>query len=72
MPKKKLGTHPKAVEARERKANQKVEEDARRQKEVEDEYWKDENKALKRKEERKVSAIKNTQYNTGQQYGTAL
>ena len=57
MPKKKLGTHPKAVEARERKANQKSEEEARRQKEVEDEYWKDENKALKRKEERKVSRL---------------
>lgn len=57
MPKKaKLGTHPKAVEARERKASQKIEEEARRQKEVEDEYWRDENKALKRKEDRKVSA----------------
>ena len=57
MPKKaKLGTHPKAVEAREKKASQKVEEQARKQKEAEDEYWRDENKALKRKEERKVSA----------------
>ena len=57
MPKKaKLGTHPKAVEAREKKASQKVEEQARKQKEAEDEYWRDESKALKRKEERKVSA----------------
>lgn len=57
MPKKaKLGTHPKAEESRERKANQKLEEQARKQKEVEDEYWKDDSKALKKKSERKVSA----------------
>ena len=57
MPKKaKLGTHPKAEEARERKANQKLEEQARKLKEAEDEYWKDDNKALKKKAERKVSA----------------
>ena len=57
MPKKaKLGTHPKAEEARERKANQKIEQQARKQKEAEDEYWRDDDKALKKKADRKVSA----------------
>ncbi|CAH8846846.1 unnamed protein product [Trichobilharzia szidati] len=52
MPKK-LGTCPKAVEARERRAEKKREERAQVIKKAEDEYWKDDDKLLSRKQQRK-------------------
>ena len=55
MPKKsKWGENPKAVEARQKKEDKKVEEEVRKQKALEDEYWRDDDKYVKRKEERKV------------------
>lgn len=56
MPKKFKGENSKAVEARARKATQKDEEELRKQKQLEDEYWKDDDKhalkKLQRKEEK--------------------
>ena len=59
MPKKNSswGQNSKATEARERKANQKREEQAKKQKAVEDAYWKDDNKLDNRKKERKVQVV---------------
>ena len=56
MPKKsKWGDNPKAVEARERKEAKKIEAQTKKQKALEDEYWRDDDdKYGKRKEERKV------------------
>ncbi|VDP92166.1 unnamed protein product [Echinostoma caproni] len=55
MPKK-LGTCPKALEARERRAEKKKEEKEKKERELEEAYWKDEdkhvNKKLQRKDER--------------------
>ena len=55
MPKKFKGENSKAVEARARKAAAKHEEADRRQKAVEDEYWRDDDKHANRKMQRKVS-----------------
>ncbi|CAH8539599.1 unnamed protein product [Heterobilharzia americana] len=52
MPKK-LGTCPKAQEARERRAEKKREEREQIIKKAEDEYWKDEDKHVSRKQQRK-------------------
>lgn len=56
MPKKNSswGVNTKAVEARERKANQKKEEQNAKKKAIEDEYWKDDDKLDARKKDRKV------------------
>ena len=55
MPKKsKWGENPKAVEAKQKKEARKIEEEVRKQKALEDEYWRDDDKYVKRKEERKV------------------
>lgn len=56
MPKKNSswGANTKAVEARERKNQQKVEEQAAKQKAKDDAYWLDENKVEQRKKEKKV------------------
>jgi len=58
MPKKNSswGQNSKAVEARERKANEKREEQTKKQKAVDDAYWKDDNKLDGRKKERKDTA----------------
>ncbi|CAL8098431.1 unnamed protein product [Calicophoron daubneyi] len=48
MPKK-LGTCPKALEARERRAEKKKEEKVRKEKELEEQYWKDDDKLVNRK-----------------------
>lgn len=55
MPKKNSswGANTKAVEARERKNQQKVEEQAAKQKAKDDAYWLDENKVEQRKKEKK-------------------
>ncbi|KAM4888207.1 coiled-coil domain-containing protein 124 [Thomomys bottae] len=53
MPKKFQGENSKAAAARARKAEAKAEADARRQKELEDASWKDEDKHVMRKEQRK-------------------
>ncbi|CAH8494590.1 unnamed protein product [Schistosoma turkestanicum] len=52
MPKK-LGTCPKALEARERRAEKKREERETTLKKAEDEYWKDDDKHLSKKQQRK-------------------
>ncbi|XP_006898318.1 PREDICTED: coiled-coil domain-containing protein 124 [Elephantulus edwardii] len=53
MPKKFQGENTKAAAARARKAEAKAAADARKQKELEDAYWKDEDKHVMRKEQRK-------------------
>lgn len=53
MPKKFKGENSKAVEARARKATQKDEEELRKQEQLEDEYWKDDDKHLQKKLQRK-------------------
>ena len=54
MPKKFKGENSKAAEARARKEAVKVEEAVRKQKAVEDEYWRDDDKHVMRKQQRKV------------------
>ncbi|XP_078689805.1 coiled-coil domain-containing protein 124-like [Branchiostoma floridae x Branchiostoma belcheri] len=54
MPKKKWGDNPKAVEARTRKENKKREEHERLEKAKDDAYWADDDKHLKRKQQRKA------------------
>ncbi|XP_076052026.1 coiled-coil domain-containing protein 124 [Oratosquilla oratoria] len=53
MPKKFQGENSKAVQARARKAEQKATEKAQRDKEIEDAYWKDDDKHVNRKMQRK-------------------
>ena len=55
MPKKWKGDNPKAVEARERRESKKQVELERKQRAEEDAYWKDDDKYVQRKEQRKVS-----------------
>jgi len=55
MPKKFRGENSKAVEARARKAAQKEAETERKQQQVEDEYWKEDDKNVLKKLHRKVS-----------------
>lgn len=57
MPKKNSswGENSKAVQARERKAAQKNDEQAKKKQAQEDAYWKDDNKLDNKKKERKVS-----------------
>lgn len=54
MPKKFQGENTKSAAARARKAEAKAAADAKRQQELEDAYWKDEDKHVMRKEQRKV------------------
>ncbi|KAM5237631.1 coiled-coil domain-containing protein 124 [Ctenodactylus gundi] len=53
MPKKFQGENTKSAAARARRAEAKAAADARKQKELEDAYWKDEDKHVLRKEQRK-------------------
>ena len=55
MPKKFRGENSKSVEARARKAAQKDAEAERKQRELDDEYWKDDDKHVLKKLQRKVS-----------------
>ena len=55
MPKKARGENSKAVEARARKAEAQAVAAAKKQKEIEDEFWKDDDKHINRKMQRKVS-----------------
>lgn len=54
MPKKFQGENTKSAAARARKAEAKAAADAKRQQELEDAFWKDEDKHVMRKEQRKV------------------
>ena len=54
MPKKFKGENSKAVEARARKEAVRQDEAAKKQKAIEDEYWKDDDKHVMRKQQRKV------------------
>lgn len=54
MPKKFQGENSKSAAARARRAEAKAAAEARRQQELEDELWKDEDKHVLRKEQRKV------------------
>ncbi|KAK2087702.1 hypothetical protein P7K49_033609 [Saguinus oedipus] len=56
MPKKFQGENTKSAAARARRAEAKAAADARKQKELEDAYWKDDDKHVMRKEQRKVRA----------------
>ena len=57
MPKKFKGVNSKAEEARARKAAVKEAEREKKQKELEDEFWRDDDKMVQKKQQRKVSAI---------------
>lgn len=57
MPKKFQGENTKSAAARARRAEAKAAADARKQKELEDAYWKDEDKHVMRKEQRKVRGL---------------
>lgn len=54
MPKKFKGENTKAVVARQRKADARHEKEERLAKEKEDEYWRDDDKHVTRKQQRKV------------------
>ncbi|XP_072167225.1 coiled-coil domain-containing protein 124-like [Diadema setosum] len=54
MPKKMKGENSKAVEARARKADAKAAAEAKKQKEIEDAYWKDDDKHVNKKIQRKA------------------
>ena len=55
MPKKFRGENSKAVEARARKVAQKEAENERKQRELEDEFWKEDDKNVLKKLQRKVN-----------------
>lgn len=55
MPKKFAGENSKAVAARARKASSKEAETLKKQKELEDAYWKDDEKHIVKKQQRKVN-----------------
>jgi hypothetical protein len=57
MPKKFQGENSKSAAARARRAEAKAAADAKKQKELEDAYWKDEDKHVMRKEQRKVGGM---------------
>lgn len=57
MPKKFAGENSKAAVARVRKNAAKTEQQLQKQKQIEDEYWKDDDKHILRKQQRKVSCI---------------
>jgi hypothetical protein len=59
MPKKFQGENSKAAEARARKAAQKEADDQRKKKQLEDEYWQDDDKHALKKLQRKVSLEQN-------------
>lgn len=54
MPKKFAGENSKAVVAKARKQAVRDEESARKQKAMDDEYWKDDDKQLAKKQQKKV------------------
>ena len=54
MPKKFKGENSKAAEAKARKDAARLEEKERKEKALEDEYWKDDDKHVNRKMQRKV------------------
>lgn len=58
MPKKFQGENTKSAAARARKAEAKAAADAKRQQELEDAYWKDDDKHVMRKEQRKVGGCR--------------
>ena len=62
MPKKFKGENSKAAEARARKEQKRVDEQESKQKALEDEYWKDDDKHALRKQQRKVKIICNSYY----------
>lgn len=55
MPKKFVGMNSKAMEAKARRDAIKQEADAKKQKAIEDELWKDDDKNTAKKQKRKVS-----------------
>lgn len=57
MPKKFVGMNSKALEAKARKDAIKQEADLKKQKAIEDEFWKDDDKNAAKKQKRKVSFI---------------
>ncbi|XP_077989057.1 coiled-coil domain-containing protein 124-like [Glandiceps talaboti] len=61
MPKKFKGENSKAAVARARKADARAEEEAKKQKALEDEYWKDDDKFVQRKQDRKADKEKRRQ-----------
>lgn len=64
MPKKFVGENSKAVAAKARKAAVEEEKAALKQKQLEDEYWKDDDKNLAKKQAKKVKMFKDSQKNS--------
>lgn len=61
MPKKFVGENSKAAAARARKASAKDAENAKKQKDLEDQYWKDNDKLILKKQQRKEEQEKKKQ-----------
>lgn len=59
MPKKFVGMNSKALEAKNRRDAIKQEADAKKQKAIDDELWKDDDKNVVKKQKRKVSFVVN-------------
>lgn len=57
MPKKFVGMNSKAMEAKIRRDATKQEADAKKQKAIEDELWKDDDKSVVKKQKRKVNVL---------------
>lgn len=57
MPKKFVGMNSKALEAKTRRDAIKQEADAKKQKAIEDELWKDDDKNIVKKQKRKASFV---------------
>jgi len=58
MPKKFIGMNSKALEAKAKRDAIKQDADSKKQKAIEDEYWKDDDKNTAKKQKRKASFLK--------------
>lgn len=68
MPKKFAGENSKAVAAKARKTAAKEAEAEKVKKKIEDSYWNDDDKNVQKKQQRKVSIIRNLQVTTSLNY----
>jgi len=58
MPKKFIGMNSKALQAKAKRDAIKQDADSKKQKAIEDEYWKDDDKNIAKKQKRKASFLK--------------
>ena len=61
MPKKFVGENSKAAQARARKEEKSQAEKEKKQKQIDDEYWKDDDKQIAKKQVRKYERVLRTQ-----------